>query len=1110
MLSNKRITGWWRRFVLISVVSILLFGSYEICGQQENGSKLPRYRVYRLRYISGERGKQYLTDVGVGTVSQIPAGNTLLVTADQMDLIKASSIIKLVDSEQEYAIRAILPASEAANLPSAKELATKVGGIFISTFSEPPSAVKGDKAIIDTHNESVFVIAPANRIEEIVSVVDKMRQAGVQAVKKPSEAKPAEEAKPTEAAKPIEEAKPAEVVKAEPAEKEVPAEVAEKPPKEGNEPDELFNRLVETLTKAEKKAKEARLEAEARKAVEARLIEEARKAAKAREEEIKKEAEKPVEAVKEEKKIEEAKPAEEKPEVAEEPEAEKKVEAERPAEVAAAYEPETVPTGDEMLELDLPEKLNIVDLIDLVGKYLKLDYLYDEMKITGQVTLKVQGPIKVKDLYPLLESVMKFKGFVMARKLNLVTIVPAVEALDVDPALLTNGKKVELGDVVVTRVFELEHIDTASATNLLSEMRLGVNVTPIADTKTLIVTGYAYLMGRIEELLSMIDKPGEPRQFRFRQLKYTMATTLAPKVKTLVEQLGEITITVAATTQPAQAPPRGRRAPAQAVPPPAAGGAGKPAVYLDADDRTNRILMVGFQGELDVVEELIGALDVEQQDLRMLRIYDIQYVGADEVLKKLQELGIVGGAARTTAPGRITRPAAAEGAQPPAAPTPPVRPMGGGGEGAEPLAGEPQVVVIDSTNSLLVNATAEQHTQIAVIIGYVDSETLQQAIPYEIYSLENQNPEDLAEVLQKLIQETIMDKEGKIQQTIKKIEEDIVIVPDKNTFSLIVYASRKNQEWLKSLIKTLDRRRPQVLIDVTLVEVTRTDQFTLDLDLVTKYTDMTPGRQMEFLSAHLGNKGTGAANTLFPNRTISEWNSFGGTGKGFYADRNIQALIEAFQSKGYGRVLAKPKILVNDGQAGTIKTTKTKYVKVESTQFVPDAGSSTAVSYQSYPTGITLTITPNISEGDLLLLEIEMTRSDFQKTADPNKPPDTSESNIKTVVTVPNDRTIILGGLLTLNQSKGGTKVPLLGDIPFLGGFFRNTDNSVGDSKLYIFVKANILRPDEITAGLSEIEKISQRSRDAFEAFEKEYQEYEDWPGIKPKPVVPLHVLEEE
>ena len=67
---------------------------------------------------------------------------------------------------------------------------------------------------------------------------------------------------------------------------------------------------------------------------------------------------------------------------------------------------------------------------------------------------------------------------------------------------------------------------------MLEGMKLGV-VTEIAGRGTIIVTGYAYRMNRVEQLLDVVDKPGNPKQFKFRQLKYTMASTLAPKIKGL-------------------------------------------------------------------------------------------------------------------------------------------------------------------------------------------------------------------------------------------------------------------------------------------------------------------------------------------------------------------------------------------------------------------------------------------------------------------------------------------------------------------------------------------------------------------------------------------------
>ncbi|HCO97078.1 MAG TPA: hypothetical protein DIU00_24580, partial [Phycisphaerales bacterium] len=104
--------------------------------------------------------------------------------------------------------------------------------------------------------------------------------------------------------------------------------------------------------------------------------------------------------------------------------------------------------------------------------------------------------------------------------------------------------------------------------------------------------------------------------------------------------------------------------------------------------------------------------------------------------------------------------------------------------------------------------------------------------------------------------------------------------------------------------------------------------------------------------------------------------------------------------------------------------------------------------------------------------------------------------------------TIILGGIIQLDQQKQTWKVPLLGDLPLVGGLFRKIGNSSNDTRLYIFVKGEILRPDESFAGLPDLQEISDRHKIAFEEFEKKFQSYQDWPGIEPKPVDPLRVLE--
>jgi hypothetical protein len=555
------------RTLILGVITILCGclvspGSSEsgsLAGQQ--GSSQQRFRVSSLKHISAAQGKKYLVQANIGTVSQLPGVNTLLITAAPQQLIKADAILQLIDAEEQFVMEAIFPASEANSLPANDKIAAEVGNISIGTFSNPPDSDVTAKAIIDIHDDAVVAVAPAEQLEKIVAAIERLQKA------------------------------------------EMGAPVVAEP----NQPIPGGQAAVVPIPESEEPNLPAGLEAE-------------------------------------------------------QPE---------PAPAGAGvgwpvaiqpYEIEPIVDGNETLDLDLPERLNIIDLLGLVGEYLHLDYMYDADKVKGEVALRIRGRIKVKDLYSLLESVMKFKGFVMTRRGNLVIIVPAGEAPDIDPTLLPERKKIEIGDVIITRIFRLKHIDTASAKNLLSGMKLGVDIKEISDTGTLIVTEYAYRMARIEELLAMIDQPGEPRQFRFRQLKYTMAGTLAPKVKTLAEQLGAVSVTISppsavhiprkpgeseAAYQRRVAHERARRPTPEAVAKP---GAAQPTVYLDADERTNRILMIGLEEQLAVIDELIDALDVQQQDLRKLKLYRIEHIGADEVREKLEALGIIGGA-RRAAPG---------------------------------------------------------------------------------------------------------------------------------------------------------------------------------------------------------------------------------------------------------------------------------------------------------------------------------------------------------------------------------------------------------------------------------------------------------------------------
>jgi type II secretory pathway component GspD/PulD (secretin) len=1010
--------GYGRFFIL--ALTLLLSGSRPFAAAQDT-SESARFRVFSLKQISAEQGRKYLAQIGIGTVSHLPGTAALLVTARPDALIKAKAILDLVDSQEPFVVEAIIPASMAKNIPSNEQIAAQVGNMSIGNFSNPPDNNAAAKAIIDIHNDSVVIVAPASRFGEVAFAIEQLKKRKTQVSKQPAE-------------KYIQARQPA-----------VPEQRAP----------------------------------------------------------------------------------------------------EMPAAVGT-YEPGPIANGDKTLKLDLPEKFDITLLLGLVGPYLNLDFMYDPAKVKGEVTLmlqgKLQGPIKVRDLYPMLESVLKFKGFVMTRhKGNLVTVVPMAEALEINPALVDADKgDIRHGDLIVTRIFKLEHIDTTSAKNLLEAMKLTVNITPIAETKTLIITAFAYSMARIETLLDVVDKPGEPRKFRFRQLRYTMAETLAPKVKTLAEQLGTVSVAIAAqapTTTPAASPKRSgetdaayrtrllREAEARrraALAKQAAQRAvttdpatAKPSVYLDADERTNRILIIGLEEQLVTVEELIDTLDVEQQDLRTMKLYKIENADAEEVKRKLEEFGIITPIPTTISPySRLTTTPTTPQKPVPTRPQPVIT-----GTTEEATLEEPQVVVVDATNSLLVNATAEQHAKIAMIVGYADSEPEEAAINYKVYPLENQDPNHLAGVLEKLVMETTTEeeKDAKIVTTTKtrRLEDEIIIIAEPKTYSLIVYANKENQQWISMLIEQLDNYRPQVLLDVTLVEVTKNEEFTLDLDMVSKFPKFVAGGSMDYLTAKI---------QPFPLGQIAEAASIGGSGSAFYADEHIQTLLTAMHQKGYGRILARPKLLVNDNEEGTITSEEEQTIVSPTTEIIPGTATTaptaaTSVNLVAYTAGITLIITPHISKGDQLRLSMTLTRTDFRRREDyvitgPEgeikgpTPPDLLTSDVTTTVTVPDRSTIILGGLEKLTQNKGGTKVPFLGDIPLIGGLFRGTANTDIQNRLYVFVKAHILRPGEEPTGESDLEVVSEHNRATFEKYEAEMQAYQAWPGIEPQPMDPLRVLE--
>ncbi|MCK5173766.1 MAG: hypothetical protein KAR47_10270, partial [Planctomycetes bacterium] len=415
-----------------------------------------------------------------------------------------------------------------------------------------------------------------------------------------------------------------------------------------------------------------------------------------------------------------------------------------------------------------------------------------------------------------------------------------------------------------------------------------------------------------------------------------------------------------------------------------AGGGDQPQIAIL--EGSNTILVNATAEQHAAIVMIINYVDVEREDFRTTQQYEIQYVGADEVLDVLGEMGIVGAtksSSRSSSSLRTPTPRPTSTASKTAAAA------GTVSSSRDKLSSEddPLISIMSATNSLLVNATPDQHKQIATIISFVDAELDETVNPYIVYALENQNPEELANTLISLIEKTITTKstgkDGKVEtRTIPQIgenNEDITIIPDEATNSLIVAASKKNQNLIAALVKALDVYRPQVLLDVTLVEITKDDLFSFDLKTIGRRGGFERGGTFDQVTSPFS-----------PELAADKWGkgilegAFDGTNfTGFYADSNIQALLETIDDKGYGRVLARPPILVRDNQEGSINTTGTIYIAEEKSNIVnTDSGTTTSsdINFKPYNSGINLTIKPQVASAELLQLHIVLKRTDFQGT----------------------------------------------------------------------------------------------------------------------------------
>jgi Bacterial type II and III secretion system protein len=197
---------------------------------------------------------------------------------------------------------------------------------------------------------------------------------------------------------------------------------------------------------------------------------------------------------------------------------------------------------------------------------------------------------------------------------------------------------------------------------------------------------------------------------------------------------------------------------------------------------------------------------------------------------------------------------------------------------------------------------------------------------------------------------------------------------------------------------------------------------------------------------------------------------------------DFYAALHFLETQNKAKVMAQPSIVTLNGNKASINVDQTQYFKLTTGN---PLGTDYSIQFKPITFGIKLDITPWISQGGQITAEIspEVSNSDG---ANSDGYPNVSSRTLSTTVRLNDGETITLGGLIKNTESEGYNKIPILGDIPFIGGLFRTNTKSNSKTNLVVYVTPHIIKKDYRFNLDSALQSLDINNRDFFERKARE------------------------
>lgn len=447
---------------------------------------------------------------------------------------------------------------------------------------------------------------------------------------------------------------------------------------------------------------------------------------------------------------------------------------------------------------------------------------------------------------------------------------------------------------------------------------------------------------------------------------------------------------------------------------------------LAAHDSSNSIVITDTQANISRIRQLIKKIDTAA--MPTTEVIQLRYAEADDLVATLTKLNA--------------------------------------GNKDSAMAKKLQIVSDARNNAILVSGEDIQRDRVKALIARLDRPQQQTGNVRVVY-LEYADAVQVAETLTKVVQN--MSKLTPGGEANGGANQGATVEADEATNALLITAAGDSLNSLLSVVERLDIRRAQVLVEAIIVEMTIDEDEELGVEWLFSNSEngvfggsIDNGSIGGVASALLpGTDGvTGSIADLAAGIIGTGGNSLGVAGT--TSGEEFSALLQALDSSSKANILSTPSLMTLDNNEATISVGQN--VPFRTGEFTNAGGAAGTVNpfstIQREDVGISLTVTPQVNEGNKVLLNISQEVSNIASSGAIDGII-TNQSTITTQILATDGEIVVLGGLISENVQDSSNQIPILGSIPILGNLFKFQSTNLLKSNLMVFLRAKIIREDE-------------------------------------------------